>query len=88
LPTTAEHIYEANWIRDYFDHIQKTYFPGDDGCKKVGDAFKINQSTGYSEDLLNSVGTRKTYQDMMVLFPRKENIWKFNVSPLLLHFPS
>jgi hypothetical protein len=42
--------------------------------------FKIGDTSGYAEGMLNSVGTSQTYKDMMTLFPLRENGYKFRVS--------
>jgi hypothetical protein len=42
-------------------------------------SFRINQTGGYAEAMLDSIGTQNTYQTMMTLFPRNENGYKFRV---------
>jgi hypothetical protein len=42
-------------------------------------SFRINQTGGYAEGMLDSIGTMDTYQTMMTLFPRNENGYKFRV---------
>lgn len=67
--------YEAGWIRDYFDHLHDKHFKD---CDTVAKAFKAK----YADGLLNSVGTSSTYDEMMTLFPLRENQLKHRVSPI------
>lgn len=87
---TAEHIYEANWIRNYFDHLYDTpaYFSGRTGadrCEYI--ATKIAR-IGVNEDpaefslsnsMINNIGNDATYKQTMVLFTQKENGMKYLV---------
>jgi len=75
----SEHVYEGNWIRNFLDHLQKTYFPGDSGCTQIADLFDIGETTGYTSQMLDCIGTSRTYTDTMTLFPLRENGYKFRV---------
>ena len=80
----SEHVYEGNWIRNFLDQLQKDHFPGDSGCDQLGNLFKIGQTGGYADQMLDCVGNTRTYTDMMTLFPLRENGYKFRVSRLPL----
>ncbi|GAB1320981.1 hypothetical protein MFIFM68171_11191 [Madurella fahalii] len=68
----SEHVYEGGWIRDYFDHLHDDHFKD---CDAVSKAFKAK----YADGLLNSIGTSQTYDEMMTLFPLRENKLKYRV---------
>jgi hypothetical protein len=76
----GEHVYEGNWIRNFLDDLQKKHFTGDGGCENLAkNVFRIGDTSGYAEGMLNSIGTSQTYRDMMTLFPLRENGYKFRV---------
>ncbi|KAK3896889.1 hypothetical protein C8A05DRAFT_39563 [Staphylotrichum tortipilum] len=76
---STEHVYEGSWVRDFLDHLQAKYFNTATGCADIATAFKIGQSTGYTFDMLNCLGTTQTYMDRMTLFPLHENGIKYRM---------
>lgn len=85
--SSAEHVYEGNWLREFLDHIYTTYYkPSSDdaadvkaACDKVANVFAIGKPTGPMEDLLNQIGTHKTFTKTMTIFRQKENTLKHRV---------
>lgn len=82
-PKPGEHVYEGNWIRNFFDHLQKNYFRGEAGCENLATSFKISKRGGHAEGMLYSIGTSRTYNEMMTLFPTRENGYKFRVRKII-----
>jgi hypothetical protein len=79
---STEHVYEGSWVRDFLDHLQGNYFNAAAGCDTIATAFSIGQRRGYTWDMLNCLGTTKTYMHRMTLFPLHKNGINFRVSPL------
>ena len=98
----SEHVYEGQWIRQYYDYLYKNYYnkgvpdkptpdPSkddvpDEKCKLLAKHLKIKEGLAPHDSLLSSVGTTVDPEKTMTLFPGLENGIKHRVSFFSLWF--
>jgi len=80
----AEHIYEGNWLRDFYNELKKKQYPNhsceDFATKILGLSANGPVTDGYADQLRSALGHKKNHGKKMALLNGKENRVKHRVS--------